>query len=124
MDRRNFGKQTLGSLLTYSLLETVLSSGALADTVKPIAGQWLADLNRISLDLKGNKLKQTAWQEQVEKLFARVDLAEFLSYVDFQTLTKSIKFKERGERSFRAEFPRVEGLPTELMCGHQMFALK
>ena len=27
-DRRGFGKQVLGSLLTYSMLETVMASGA------------------------------------------------------------------------------------------------
>lgn len=124
MDRRDFSKQTLGSLLTFSLLETVLSSGALADAVKPIAAKWLADLNGMSQDLKGKKLKQTAWQAQVEQLFAQVDLAEFLSYVDFEQLTKNVQFKERGERSIRAEFPSVEGLPTELVFGHQMFALR
>lgn len=124
MDRRDFGKKTLGSLLTFSLLETLLSSDAIAEEVKPIAARWLEDINQMSKDLKGQKLKQTDWQEQVEKLFAKVDLAEFLTYVDFAKLTKDMKFRDKGERSFRAEFPRVEGLPTQLVFGHQMFALK
>lgn len=124
MDRREFGKQTLGSLLTFSLLETLLSSNALAESVKPIAAKWLADLNQMSLDLKGQKLKQTDWQTQVEKLLAQVDLTEFLTYVDFATLTKDMKFREKGERSLRATFPEVEGLPTELVFGHQVFALE
>jgi hypothetical protein len=124
MDRRNFGKQTLGSLLTFSLLETILVSDALADAVKPIAAKWLADVNRMSADLKGQKLKQTDWQSQVEDLFEKINLAEFLSYVDFAKLIKNVKFKERGEKSFRAQFPEVEGLPTELVFGHQMFALR
>jgi hypothetical protein len=124
MDRRDFGKQTLGSLLTFSLLETILSGDALAESVKPIAAKWLAGVNRMSADLKGKKLKQTEWQQQVEQLFKKVDLAEFLTYVDFVKLTKNMKFKKRGERSFRAKFPEVEGLPTKLVFGHQMFALQ
>lgn len=124
MDRREFGKHTLGSLLTFSLLETLVTSNALAESVKPIAARWLEDLNRMSKDLKGRKLSQTDWQQQVEKLFAQVELAEFLRYVDFPRLTKDMKFRERGERSFRAAFPKVEGLPTELVFGHQMFALQ
>ncbi len=124
MDRRDFGKQTLGSLLTFSLLESVLTSEALGDAVKPIAAKWLADVNQMSLDLKGKKVKQTEWQKQVEKLFADVNLAEFLSFVDFPTLTKNMKFRDRGEKSFKAKFPEVEGLPTQLVFGHQMFALK
>ena len=124
MDRRDFGQHTLGSLLTFSLLETVLSSDALAKEVKPIAANWLADLNRTSADLRGKKLKQVEWQEHVEKLFARVDLAEFLTFVDFEKLTKNMRFRERGERAFRAKLPEVEGLPTGLVFGHQMFALQ
>lgn len=124
MDRRDFGKQTLGSLLTYSLLQSVMSADALADEVKPVASKWLAEIHRMSSDLKGQKLKQVEWQGQVEKLFDDVDLKEFLQYVDFEKLTKNMKFRERGERSFRAKFPEVEGLPTKLVFGHQMFALK
>lgn len=124
MDRREFGQHTLGSLLTFSLLETILPSEALADAVRPIAARWLEQVNQMSKDLKGQKLKQTEWQTQVEDLFAQVDLSEFLTYVDFAKLTKDMKFQELGERSFRAEFPKVEGLPTELVYGHQMFALQ
>ncbi len=124
MDRRDFGKQTLGSLLTFSLLESVFSADALADTVKPIASAWLAEVNRMSTDMKSGGLKQTQWQQQVERLFGEIDLQEFLSYVDFEKLTENIQFRERGERSFRATFPNVEGLPTELVFGHQMFALR
>ena len=122
--RRGFGKQVLGSLLTYSMLETVMASGAIAETVKPIAAKWLADVNQMSVDLKGRKLKQTDWQSQVEQLFSQVDLAEFLSFVNFEQLIKTVKFRERGEKSFRATFPKVEGLPTDLVFGHQMFALR
>ncbi|MDE0866837.1 MAG: hypothetical protein OSA98_23920 [Rubripirellula sp.] len=123
-DRRGFGKQVLGSLLTYSMLETVLSSGALADSVKPVAAKWLADVHQMSFDLKGAKLKQVQWQAQVEQLFAHVDVAEFLSFVDFEQLIKTVQFRERGEKSFKATFPKVEGLPTDLVFGHQMFALR
>ena len=124
MDRRDFGKQTLGSLLTFSLLETILASDALAEAVKPIAAKWLAELNQMSADVKGQKLRQVQWQAQVEQLFEKVDLAEFLSYVDFAKLTTDMQFRERGERSFRAKFPEVQGLPTQLVFGHQMFALQ
>jgi hypothetical protein len=123
-DRRDLGKRTLGSLLTFSLLETVVCSDVLADSVKPIAANWLADLNRMGQDLKGNKLDQVQWQGKVEELFAEIDLAEFLSYIDFEKLTANMKFRDRGETIFRAKFPEVEGLPTRLVFGHQMFALQ
>ena len=114
----------LGSLLTYSLLETVLTSDVLADEVKPIASQWLSNVDAMSRELKGGRIKATDWQSQVEELFSQVAVSEFLEFVDFDKLIQKVKFRERGERSFRAKFPKVEGLPTDLVFGHQMFALR
>ena len=56
ISRREFQQQTLGSLLTWSLLETLFLGDAFAEEVKPIAAKWLAELNSLSLDLKGKKL--------------------------------------------------------------------
>jgi hypothetical protein len=124
VNRRDFSQTTLGSLLAYSLLETVCGQDALANDVKPIAAKWLAELNDRTRDLRGQKLTQVQWQTETERLFQQVNLPDFLSYVDFDRLTKGLKFKDKGERAFRPQFPAVEGLPTELVFGHQMFALK
>jgi hypothetical protein len=91
ISRREFQQQTLGSLLTWSLLNTLLTADA--------------------------------WQKQVETLFAKVDLPEMLKFVDFEKLTRNVKPPEYGEMSLRATLPKVEGLPTELVFGHQVFAL-
>ena len=129
VDRRGWTKQTIGSLLTYSLLQSVLRPEALAEgvldqKVASVAGEWLTKVNGMSRELKQHSLSQTQWQKQVESLFAQVDLQEFLRFTDFEKLIQSVRFKERGERSFRPTFPKVEGLPTDLVFGHQMFALK
>jgi hypothetical protein len=121
--RREFHQQTLGALLTWSLLDTLFSGDAFADDVRPIASQWLAKLNAMSLDLKGKKLEQLDWQKQVEELFSKVDLPELLQFINFDKLSANVKFKERGELSLQATLPEVEGLPTKLVFGHQVFAL-
>lgn len=121
--RREFQQQTLGSLLTWSLLETLFAGDAFGDEVKLIAKKWLTDLNSMSVDLKGKKLEQLEWQKKVEQLFSKVDLPELLTFIDFDKLTKDVKFRERGELSLRATLPKVEGLPTNLVFGHQVFAL-
>lgn len=123
LTRREFQQQTLGGLLTWSLLNTLFTADAFAAEVKLIAAQWLSELNTMSLDLRGQKLKPLVWQKQVETLFNRVDLPEFLKFIDFDKLAKTAKFKDRGELSLRATIPMVEGLPTELIFGHQVFAL-
>jgi hypothetical protein len=121
--RRDFSSYTLGSLLTYALLERICTSDALARDVQPIAANWLAHVNQLSADLRGQKLSQVQWQSEIETLFGQVELTEFLTYVDFDKLTQNLEFRDRGERAFHAQFPAVEGLPTDLVFGHQMFAL-
>jgi hypothetical protein len=123
ISRREFQQQALGSLLTWSLLDTLFSRNAFADDVKQIAAKWLADLNTMSQDLKATKLEPLAWQKQVEGLLAKVDLPDLLKFIDFEKLTTGITMQERGELSLRPKLPKVEGLPTELVYGNQVFAL-
>jgi hypothetical protein len=122
--RRSFSAQALGSLLTFSLLETLARHDLFAGEIRPDAARWLADVNQLGLDLKGEALDQLAWQKKVEELLLRVDLPDLLSLVDFDRLTSDVKFAKRGERSMRVTFPKVEGLPTELSFGKQIFALR
>ena len=123
LSRREFQQQSLAGLLTWSLLDTLFSRDAFATEIKPIAAQWLAKLNAMSLDLKGKKLDPIVWQKQVEQLLSTVDLPEMLQFIDFEKLSQQAKPKERGELSLQAKLPQVEGLPTELVFGHQVFAL-
>lgn len=123
-DRRTFTKQTLGSLLTFSLLESVFAGQAFADDIKPIASKWLASIDSMTQDVRGRKLSQIEWQGKVEELFSNVSVDEFLKFVDFEKLIKNMKYREKGERAFRRKFPEVDGLPTNLVFGHQYFALQ
>jgi hypothetical protein len=123
LSRRQFGQQTLGALLTYSLLQTLVARDAFGDEMKLLAAKWLKDLNDLSNDVKGKQLKQTEWQAKVDELLGQVDLADTLKFLDFDKLTADLKFKDQGELSLRAKLPQVEGLPTNLVFGHQVFAL-
>jgi hypothetical protein len=124
VSRRGFGAQVLGSLLTFSLLETLARYNLFAEEIRANAARWLADVNQLGLDLKGKALDQQAWQKKVEELLVQVDLPDLLSLIDFDRLTAGVKFAERGERSLRPTFPKVEGLPTEWSFGKQIFALR
>ena len=124
LTRREFGRGMLGSLLTYSLLETLFTSDALASEIKPVAAAWLAKLDAAGRDLKGEELSQTEWQSQIEELFGQVEINDLLKFIDFDQLTAELEFRKRGERSLKPKFPKVEGLPTDLVFGHQMFALQ
>lgn len=123
LSRRAFGESTLASLLGYAFLETVFRGEAFSAEMKVVARKWLADLNVMGQDLKDRKLKATEWQAKVEELFTSVDVTEFLTFIDFEKLTTNIKYPSQGEKSMRASWPKVEGLPTNLVFGHQVFAL-
>jgi hypothetical protein len=123
LSRRQFGQHTLGALLTYSLLETLFARDAFSAEVQTLAAKWMKDLNDLCQDVKGQKLKQTDWQTKVDELLGQVDLSDALKFIDFDKLTTDIKFKDQGELSLRAKFPKVEGLPTSFVFGHQVFAL-
>lgn len=122
--RREFSQQALGSLLTLSLLEMLCRHDLFADEVRPRAIRWLTDVNELGNDLKGETLEPLAWQKKIEELLPQVDMAELLKLIDFERLTTNLNFAERGERSLRFSFPKVEGVPSELSFGKQIFALK
>ncbi|MBM81060.1 MAG: hypothetical protein CMJ78_10760 [Planctomycetaceae bacterium] len=122
--RREFTKQSLGAVLTYSLLETVAQTDAFADKVKPTAEKWLRGVHELASDVKDRLVSQVLWQKKTEELFAQANLDELLELIDFETLTKNIKLVENGARSLRFRFPQVEGLPKQLVFGKQIFAIK
>ena len=122
--RRQFSQQMVGSLLTFSLLETLFAENLFSAEVKPIAAKWLKELDAMGKQLRGTKLTQVQWQKQVETLFDQIDLAEMLTFIDFKKRTTNFQFRDKGERSMRFKFPEVEGLPTQLVFGHQMFGMK
>ncbi len=124
LTRRSFAQKTLGSLVTFSLLETLCRHDLFADDVKPITVKWLESVNQLGLDVQGRKLGQIEWQHQIESLFAKVELADLLKYVDFERLTKDLQFVDNGARSLSFRFHEVEGGPTKLAFGKQIFALK
>jgi hypothetical protein len=124
LTRRDFARQTLGGLLTYSLLETLVGRDLLASDIKPVTAKWLADVNELGIAAQKQKLPQVEWQKKIEELYSKVDLAELLKFIDFEQLTKDVKLPDQGARSLSFKFPEVEGLPTKLVFGKQIFALK
>jgi hypothetical protein len=90
LSRRLFGQQTLGALLTYSLLETLYSRDAFGDDMKRLAAKWIKDLNDLGQDVKGKKLPQVEWQKKVDELLGQVDLTDTLKFLDFEKLTANL----------------------------------
>lgn len=122
--RRAFAQQSAGSLLVYSLLETLGRHNLFADEVKPLTARWLADVNQLGKDLKDQQLGPIEWQAKVEELFSQVDLPDLLRFINFDQLTAGAKLVDNGALNLRVSFPKVEGMATDLVFGRQIFALK
>lgn len=122
--RRTFNRKAIQALLTFSLLDTLCLNDVFADKVKPLISRWVTELHALGRDVKDQKIKQVLWQKKVEELFANVNLPDLLKLVDFEALTKRIKYKESGALSLRPKFQQIEGIPTKLVFGKQIFALK
>jgi hypothetical protein len=124
LSRRDFTQQALGSLLTYSLLETLCAHDAFGSDVRPQTTKWLSEVNELGQKAQRQSLPQIQWQAQIEKLFAQVNLPDLLEFIDFDRLSRSAKMVDHGAQSLSFRFPKVEGLPTQYVFGKQIFALK
>ncbi|MGY8768014.1 MAG: hypothetical protein ACKVH8_06200 [Pirellulales bacterium] len=124
LGRREFNAGIISTVLGYTFLETLFSSDAIGAEVQPIAAKWLKQVNDLGQQVQGEKITQLAWQEQTTQLFEKIEIQELLKFVDFDKLTKDLKYRDRGERALHFKFPEVEGLPTNLVFGHQIFALR
>ena len=124
LSRRGFVQNLLGSLLTFSLIENLNGSNALAGSIKPIAGRWLIEVEQMSSNLRSRKLKPVEWQQQIEVLFNHIDFPDLLRAIDYAELTKNALFPDDHDSALPLEFPQVEGLPAELAYVPFFIALK
>src|SRR5262245_2782575 len=118
ISRREFTQQALGSLALFSLFGLLPGKNLFASRIRPFAEHWLAELDRIGRDVKTDALKQVEWQKQVEALYSKVDLPEFLKMIDFETLKKKLDtYSGKGALSLGVNFPKIEGVPTKFVFG-------
>ncbi len=123
--RRDFGRRSIQTLLTVSLLEHLCSGHLLAGEARLSTEKWLSEVNEIGLAVKGQKLSQTAWQEQVEDLLAnQIDLPELLKLIDFEATARNPRLTDIGARSHRPRMPKLQGGPERYVFGQQIFALR
>ncbi len=106
ISRRQFARDTLGTLLTMSLLETVFQNELLGADVRPAAAQWLRDIEQMGQDLKGQKLEQLVWQQKVEELFKQVPLADILGADRFRSTLERREVRRQRRAEPAIQVPR------------------
>ena len=122
--RRQFTRHALQSLTAFALIEGLAAHRLFGDDVRPTIDDWMKQLDTISRDVKDARIKDTEFQLALEALYRKVDLPSLLKTLDFERMAKGVKYKDRGETSLPVDFKNVAGLPTKLVWGRQIFALK
>jgi hypothetical protein len=122
--RRAFHQKALQMLTGVALIEGLAAHRLFGADVRPIIEAWLDELNTISRDVKDQKLKDIAFQKALEDLYRRVDLPALLKTLDFERIAADVNYPAKGAKTLPVDFHHVSGLPTELVFGRQIFALR
>jgi hypothetical protein len=122
--RREFSRHALRSLTALALIDGLAAHRLFGADVKPVVDDWLKELEQISRDVKDEKIKDVEYQRALEGLYRRVDLPALLKTLDFDRIAKGVNYPARGEKSLPVDFKNVSGLPTKLVFGRQIFALR
>ncbi len=124
MNRRDFTKSLLGTIASYSLLETLFTRDAFATPVRPITDRWVRDLNDMSRDLKSGRISPTMWQAKVKELYDRIELPDLLAAIDFNKLSAHFEYPDLGVSTRMVEFPSLDGIPQDLVFVRKIFGMK
>jgi hypothetical protein len=120
--RREFTSRALRAMALLSLADLAALPGLASPR---LGGHWLADLDRLGRDVKAQKLGQVDWQKQVEELFSKVELEDFLKLLDVDKLSRRLaSFDGKGALSLSAVLPAVGDIPKSFVFGRQVFAMK
>ena len=124
LSRRQFTREALQSLTALALIDGLAARRLFGAAVRPTVEAWLKDLNQISRDVADHKTKDLEYQAALEDLYRRVDLPALLKSLDFDHLLAATEFPDHGARSLPVDFKGLSGLPTKLVGGRQIFAMK
>ncbi len=122
--RREFSASLLGSVMAFGLVELLWSRDLFADAVKPTIAAWLKELVEMTKDLRGRRLTDLEFQAKMEDLYRRVDLKALVGLVKLDEIERRSKLPDNGALSRSIDLAKVEGLPTGLGFGKQVFGCK
>lgn len=123
-NRREFTRNALESLTALALIEGLAGHRLFGKTVEPMIDDWFKELHAISKDVADHKTKDVEFQKSLEALYSRVNLPELLKTLDFEKIAAGVNYPAVGAKSLPVDFTNVHGLPTNLVFGRQIFAMK
>lgn len=121
--RRAFSAGLLRAAAGWCLLGSLLNRDLLAGEGRSLARDWMREAHAIASELRAGALSPAEWKRRAEALFSRVDLADLLSYIRFDRLTRDLAFPESGAATRPVSFDRLPGLPENLAFFGKIFGL-
>jgi hypothetical protein len=97
-------RDAFATLAAAAALYAVSRSGALAAAPRAL-DRWAQDVADLNRDLAVGKLALVDWQDKVAALHAGVELKDLRRYLDFDRLTKAMKFPSNLAETADPKFP-------------------
>ena len=99
--------------MTYSLMDSLMTTNALGSSIKPVVTHWSKSLNEFCEDSKKESITPQEWQIQIDLLYRKIDLKELLQFIHFENLKKNFDYPDLGVNTQTINFPKLEGLPQQ-----------
>jgi hypothetical protein len=122
--RREFTRTALQSLTALALIDGLAAHRLFGADVQPMIDGWFKELDAISHEVHDHKVKDVEFQKSLESLYSRVDLPTLLKTLDFDRMAAGVNYPAVGAKSLPVDFKNVSSLPTKLVFGRQIFAMK
>lgn len=124
MDRREFAKGVLATVASFALMDSLFAFNAIGKNIKPITDNWAVELNEFCSDLKTDSISAIQWQQKIEELYSKIELAEILKFIDFENLIKGLEYPDLGVSTKQVKFPKLDGLPEKTVFIKKIFGMK
>lgn len=124
VSRRQFTRDALGSLLTFSLVKGLSDAAALAAPLRAVVRPWVLEMERATSAMRAGSLSQKRWQQVIEELLARVDLGDLLRAIDYDALVKRAVFQSGHETVLDVDLAGREGVQKDLSFNPYFYAMK
>ncbi len=124
LNRRNFNTNLLGSLFTFSLVETLFSHDALSKPIQAEVKYWLAEVEEVSRTMQKQQGKQSEWQQKIAEIFSRVEQKDLLRSIDFDGISKRMKIVGSQEAVIETLPKHMTEMPKELSFNTYIYGMK
>lgn len=122
--RRQFTRDIIGSLFTFSLAKSLSDAAAFASPLRSVVRPWVLEMERATKATRAGSISQKQWQQGIEQLLARVSLDDLLRAIDYDALVKRVVFRPVHETVLDIDLGRREGVKDNLSFDSFFYAMK